>query len=104
MTATKKDAAPKPQQVAAVEDVVAPASRTVYRDVNTGRIATADVAAANPKGYAAEALATGYAATVVNVAGRASGLRVTLDIEELSAQQADLFEMEGAKVRVAISV
>lgn len=81
----------------------APPTRVVHRNAQTGRIATAEEVAARPKDHAETVLDPSYTATVVNVAQRASGVRVTLDLD-MEPTLADVLQHAGTKVRVSLSV
>lgn len=102
-TSNAKSSSTAPAKASTPSVVEAPATRTVHRNAETGRLVTAEAAAANPKGHVAEALAPNYSATVVNVVQRANGVRVTMDLD-LPTSMADVLTLEGAKVRVGISV
>ena len=81
----------------------APTSRTIFRNAETGRVVSADVAAADKKGHVAEALQPHYNATVVNASARASGVRLTLDVD-ISPTQLDFITSTFAKAKVSFSV
>lgn len=79
------------------------AKKVVHRNASSGKLATAEAAAAAPDTHVAEEIKPSYAATVVNAVARAAGVRVTLDID-LPPEKADLITAEGTKLRLNISV
>lgn len=81
----------------------APASRTLYRNAESGMLVTAEEAAREPKLHVAEVLEPNYKATVVTSQPRADGVRLVLDVD-LPATQVDVLRWDGAQVRVGVSV